>query len=116
MFKYQDELEKAGYTVVQTADPLDPEDLKKTFTGTMDSNIYRTLELLGNPYNIKHPVHYPQVQNKPIEQKNYQWFVANDKASEEGRNTLGPDGEVLKDLTETSDYLPTLTRQPWRDE
>ncbi|MFA5924198.1 MAG: TIGR03986 family CRISPR-associated RAMP protein [Methylococcaceae bacterium] len=113
---YKDELEKAGYPVVQTADPLVPETLKKIFTDTMDSNIYRALELLGNPHNVKHPVHFPQVQNKPIEQKNYQWFVANDKGSDDGHNQLGPAVEVLKDLTENSDCLPTLTRHLWRGE
>ena len=111
-----DELDKAGYKVVPTSGPLDPVTLRKIFTDTMEANIYRALELLGNPHNVKYPVHYPQVQTKPIEQKNYQWFVANDKESGEGRNTIGPAEEVLEDITESSDYLPTLTRHPWRDE
>ena len=108
---YQDELKKAGYKVVPTLGPLEPMTLRKTFTDTMEANIYRALELLGNPYNVKHPVHYPQVQAKEIEKENYQWFVANDKGS--GKDPAKE--EVLKDITENSDCLPTLTRHHWND-
>lgn len=103
---YQDKLEKAGYKVIPSTPPLNPETLREIFTNTMNADIYRALDLLGNPQNVTYPVHYPQVQRTNIEQENYKWFVANDQ---------GPASKALEPITENSTYLPTLPRLRWRD-
>ncbi|WP_027150709.1 TIGR03986 family CRISPR-associated RAMP protein [Methylobacter tundripaludum] len=113
---HQPRLDKAGYSISLSSTPLNPEILRATFTKTMNADIYRTLELLGNPQNVKRPVHYPQVENHNIEQENYKWFVANDQGSGKGRNKIDPAEKALKILTENSDCLPTLSRLDWRDE
>ncbi len=111
---YKDELQKEGYHTNETTDPLVPEVLREIFTTTMNADIYRALDLLGDPQNVKHPVHYPQVTGCEIEQENYKWFVANDQGSGTGRNKISAVEEILKDIVETENQLPTLARHPWR--
>lgn len=60
---------------------------------TMNLDIHKALTLLGNPANIKHPVHYPQTDTGEIESETFKWFVANDKNAHDtltplNRNTL----------------------------
>ena len=99
---YQKHLDEAGCQITPTSNPLIPDNLREIFTKTMNANIYRTLDLLGNPENIKNPVHYPQINNNSIEEENYQWFVANDQS---------PTPEILEDISKDTDHLPTLNRR-----
>jgi hypothetical protein len=79
---------------------LDIDTLRNGFINSMDENICQAIELLGNPYNVNAPVHYPQVRNGKIEEKTYQWFVANDNGG----------NQQLASIDENTTQLPHLNR------
>lgn len=56
---------------------------------------------MGDPNNIKHPVHYPQVKSGDIESENFEWFKSNDNAS---------NNEALEPITQAKTFLQPLTR------
>ncbi len=112
---YKNKLEKAGYKISPTMNPLDPAALRKNYISTMDANIYRALDLLGNPQNIKHPVHYPQIKDNNIEQENYKWFVANDQGSGVSQTKIDAAEDMLEDISDNTDHIPTLIRHRWSD-
>ena len=60
------------------------------------------LRLLGNPHNVKLPVHYPQLSAHRIDEKTYEWFVENDRVR----------GTGLKALDGQSSQIPDLPRTP----
>lgn len=71
----------------------------------VDRDAARALELLGDPAQVQAPVHTPQVigaDGAAMEEKSYEWFMANDQT---GRQFLEP-------LTRDSQRLPTLRRLP----
>ncbi len=83
---------------------LKPDELKKLFVNTMDADIYRAIELLGDPGNIRSPVHYPQVDSigptlADIEKENFKWFVKNE--SEGKREMLEP---IAKDTIQMKPF------------
>jgi len=90
--------------------------LRETFAVTMNNNIRKAIEMLGNPHNVKAPVHYPQVKAKNIEIETYQWFVANDSGSGKKPNKIEPKKQPLNPITTGTEQLPTLTRHEWADE
>ncbi|MCI5166545.1 MAG: hypothetical protein D3903_10750, partial [Candidatus Electrothrix sp. GM3_4] len=102
-----DELAKAGYDAPERGTAPDPETCRQHFLKTIDPDIYRALDLLGNPEHVRHPVHYPQISTDKtgtqadIEEENFKWFVENDKEYHES----------LKPLNRNSDDLPLLTRR-----
>lgn len=79
---------------------LNIDSLRNQFIDTMDKNIRQAIELLGNPANIKVPVHYPQKSGQDIEKETYQWFVNNDG---DGKQQLLP-------IAENTTELPPLNR------
>ncbi len=98
-----------------------PDDYTRLFLKTIDEDIYRALELLGNPDHVHYPVHYPQVRNHDIEDKNFQWFVANDKGTNNGRKKdsrkeISARNHYLKSLKQNPDHLPVLERHEWLGE
>ncbi|HHJ20681.1 MAG TPA: TIGR03986 family CRISPR-associated RAMP protein [Gammaproteobacteria bacterium] len=116
----RDELERLPGTVELSPDrqpeaKLRPDELRQSFIATMDNDIYRAIELLGDPHNIKYPVHYPQVRNKSIEQENFKWFVANDSGSGDQRKGTGIDAkeEPMRSIDQISTTIPTLNRYEW---
>ena len=98
---FKEEIERLGYSVTNVDPSFTPEQFKQIFVETMDADIYRAVDLLGNPNNICKPVHYPQVKDQELEVESYQWFVDNDKSWQ----------EHLKPLTSCSSQLPILTRK-----
>jgi len=78
-------------------------------------DIKKAIELLGSVPS--HPVHYPQVQGGDLEDKLFQWFVANDKGSGNKRNGnfLSAKTKSLAPLSENSSELPSLERYRWND-
>ena len=44
-----------------------------------DPAVLRALRIIGDPSQVKYPVHYPQEADGSIESENYRWFVTNDK-------------------------------------
>lgn len=56
----------------------DPVILAQRHMARSDPAVRRALQLIGNPDQVKYPVHYPQVQGKNIEGENFTWFVTND--------------------------------------
>ncbi len=102
-------LEGAGYTVPDVSSGLDPETCRQCFVDTMDADLYRALELLGDPAKVVAPVHYPQVSADihgndseiDIEEENFKWFVENDKEHH----------ECLAPLDTARNSLPLLTRR-----
>ena len=89
--------------------------IRDGFAQTIETDIRRAIELLGDPARVTKPVHYPQVQNESIEEKTYQWFVANDIGSGKGANRLDPVKSVLEPIDENRPAIPTLKRHPWND-
>ncbi len=88
--------------------PLDPEELKNIFIDTMDPDIFRAIDLLGNPRNIKNPVHYPQVRDKSIEDESFKWFVAYDRDR---------DSEAaMKPIRKEDSVIHALKRLNWNDD
>jgi CRISPR-associated protein (TIGR03986 family) len=79
---------------------LDVDTLRNSFIATMDADVHRALELIGDPHNVKAPVHYPQVYGQNIENETYRWFVANDH----GRN------QIMEPISSTTEQLPQLSR------
>ncbi len=105
----RDELAKAGYEAPERGSVPDPKECREHFLKTIDPDIYRALDLLGNPQHVRQPVHYPQVKadahgdesNIDIENENFSWFVDNDRDHH----------ECLIPLDKDSDCLPLLTRK-----
>lgn len=90
------------------------EPLRQDFRNSMDADIRQALELLGDPSNVRHPVHTPQVagaSGPELESETYRWFVANDIGSGRGADRIRP--EFLKPLNAASTDLPTLSEHPW---
>jgi CRISPR-associated protein (TIGR03986 family) len=100
-------LAKAGYDLPESGSGLDPKQCREHFRKTMDPDILQALRLLGDPENVRGPVHYPQVtvdktgKEADIEEENFKWFVENDKEYH----------EFLIPLDKDSDSLPLLTRR-----
>jgi CRISPR-associated protein (TIGR03986 family) len=94
---------------------LNIENLRNEFINTMDKDIHHTLELLGNPHNVKAPVHYPQVRAADIEEETYRWFVANDKGSGRGQHRIPATKKSLTAIDSSSTQLPTLERYEWSE-
>ncbi len=97
---------------------LTPRQLAENFAVKMHTDIKKALELLGDPYNVKAPVHYPQVKCADIEEENFKWFVANDVGTNNGKkgsNGKSPDRakDYLEPLNEKSNKLPKLERHEW---
>lgn len=91
---------------------------REIFAATIHPEIKKSIELLGNPQNVQYPVHYPQVQGADLEEKSYQWFVANDKGTNNGLNGHAHRKKVaqkssLKELNETSNTIPGMERHEW---
>ncbi|MEI6068665.1 MAG: hypothetical protein WCP96_15085 [Methylococcaceae bacterium] len=78
-------------------------DLRNDFIKTMDKDIHQALELLGDPLNVKAPVHYPQVRNGDIEETTYRWFAANDRQDNQNK-------QHLTALNANTTQLPTLNQ------
>ncbi|MDU9049447.1 MAG: TIGR03986 family CRISPR-associated RAMP protein [Candidatus Electrothrix sp. Rat3] len=101
----RNELAKAGYDLPERGTAPDPETCRQHFLKTIDPDIYRALDLLGNPQHVHHPVHYPQVTmdktgtQADIEEENFKWFVENDKEHHEYLQPLGKEGAPLPLLT-----------------
>lgn len=72
-----------------------------------DPNVCRALQLLGNPYAIGVPVHYPQRANGMLENEHFKWFMANDNDADNA-----PDGnrQGLKMITQNDVSLIGLNR------
>ena len=89
--------------------------LRQVFMGTMDEDICRALELLGDPAQVRHAVRTPQVagvSGAEMEEKTYKWFVANDI----GAGSEGPQQAYLQPLSASSPGLPTLPESHnWND-
>lgn len=68
-------------------------------------DVAKALRLIGNPGKVTQPVHTPQIAGSPLDERTYEWFVAN----EDRRDPQG-----LRPLTaaNTNDFttLPTLER------
>jgi hypothetical protein len=81
------------------------EALRALFVETMDKDIARALELLGDPEMVRYNMHTPQIadarQPREMEQETYRWFVANDQNRRP---------QFLEPLTRDTDELPTLER------
>lgn len=87
--------------------------LRQSFIISMDLDIRHALELLGDPANVRHFVHTPQVAGatgREMEKETYKWFVANDI----GSGGKGPKKEFLKPLSKSAP-LPILPEHPWDD-
>lgn len=79
---------------------IDKDDLLTEFTKTMDKDIKKAIELIGDPNILKVRVHTPLVNGVTDDEKEtFLWFVSNDH--EKNRHFLEP-------LTEKSTTIPTL--------
>jgi len=81
--------------------------IKKSFGDKIEEDIKKAIELLGDPDQIKHPVHTPLCdwqKGKKAELETFKWFVANEnKRCSEGKQQLKP---ISIDFT----MMPTLER------
>ena len=64
----------------------------------------KALLAIGNPANVKHPVHVPQTKGLSIENETFGWFVDNDC------EPVNEPHQTLPDITDVSAELPTLLR------
>ena len=69
-----------------------------------DGSSKTALLALGNPANVKHPVHTPQVRGHSIEKETYRWFVENDN------DAVGATHQWLTDINAAEGELPSLIR------
>ena len=58
---------------------LSPVVLAEDYAKSMKDELGNSIRLLGNPEKVAGPVHYPQRKNEDIEEKNFEWFVSNEK-------------------------------------
>lgn len=73
-----------------------------------DPAVLRALRIIGDPSQVKYPVHYPQEADGSIESENYRWFVTNDKiTAAQPKETR----QSLETLTATSTGLRGLNRR-----
>ncbi len=71
------------------------ENIKKSFEDKIENDIKKALKLLGDPTQIKYPVHTPLCdyqKDQEAELKTFKWFVANEKkpAKKCGKQQLCP--------------------------
>lgn len=109
------DLEKRSATA---ANPRTFSDFHNAFSGPIepiDADIKRAIELLGDPAQVKYPVHTPQIAGEDPEKETYRWFVANDKHHDEHQKRRGqPDlpaaepAEFLTPITSSTPELPAL--------
>lgn len=102
---------EAGAPVTEPAAPL-PRALADAYRKRIEEKhmtlwpILQSIELLGDPEKVSHPVHYPQLPNQDLEQNLFKWFQYNE--SQNGN------GQFLRALTKanTCDFkeIPTLDR------
>lgn len=71
--------------------------------------VVRALQLIGDAAQVKYPVHYPQKAGKGIETENYEWFVDNDKVTQQLRRETR---QSLETLDARSTDLRGLSRRP----
>lgn len=77
------------------------ETLRDEWANSMDADIRKAIELIGDPNSVKYPVHTPQVENKDIEKETFKWFVKNEERKSQG----------LKPLNKNMSELPKLDRR-----
>lgn len=83
-----------------------PATLREETRKDMNLDIRKAIELMGNPSEVKHPVHVPSFKKPYNEQKTYEWFTENEKPKRR-RQQLLP-------LREGSPGLPVLNG--WEEE
>ncbi len=93
------------------------DDVQRSFTESMDSDIRNAIQLLGEPQYVTHPVHTPQVAPKDLEEETYCWFVANDVGSgtQWNNNRIDAKNKSLIPLNKDSKVLPLLVRYDWNN-
>lgn len=104
--RYEREKQQTGQN-----DPSFPsfDTLRESFRNSMDSDIRQALELLGDPQQVRRPVHTPQVAGGDMEKETYRWFVANDLRVAEAER------EFLEPLNESSTRIEVLPEHPWNE-
>lgn len=70
-------------------------------------SVRRALQLIGNPASVQAPVHYPQIEDSRLEEKQFQWFTANDDTS---RHAPRDNQQTMPSIDSATDALPVLTR------
>lgn len=80
---------------------------------TAHPDVRRALQLLGNPYAIDAPVHYPQVEGGMLENEHFKWFMVNDDGS--SNNPQENREKSLKAISANTSQLPTLPRLKEKD-
>ena len=109
------------YAIEKTAQGacLEMEKLQRGFCETMDRDIRRAIDLLGNPKELRAKVHTPLVECAKYgdEDKTFRWFVANENrsGSSEKNNRLDPEATWLEPLNNGTKKLPILSVLPWKD-
>lgn len=71
------------------------EKLRDDYANSMDEDIKNAIELIGDPNNVKYPVHTPQMADQDIEQEAFRWFVRNEDEKKQG---LKPLDKGIKEL------------------
>ncbi|MEK6320455.1 MAG: TIGR03986 family CRISPR-associated RAMP protein [Acidobacteriota bacterium] len=96
---------------------LDLSEIRESFTGTMDRDIKKALELIGAPDAPAARVHTPLVIGGEAddELETFRWFVANDLGSGRKETRIDPARRCLKPLNENTTRLPTLPALKWND-
>lgn len=87
-------------------------DRRAAFKDLMPADLLNAIETLGNPGNVKEPVHYPTVQGGSAEKEHFQWFVANDQGTGTRHNKLDKKKQPLRPISLNN--IPTLDEHEWR--
>jgi len=69
---------------------ISPEELRNEFACSMDPDIRKAIELIGDPKSIQYQVHTPQLagKDKDTEVNTYEWFGENEKRGKQGLKPL----------------------------
>jgi CRISPR/Cas system CSM-associated protein Csm3 (group 7 of RAMP superfamily) len=89
----------AARAMAAQADPALFESLRARVA--VGDEIRRALELLGDPANVRLPVHTPQITGSPLEPESFRWFVKNEQQP-------GPNRQYLVPLDAAASRLPGL--------
>lgn len=93
--------------VHQTLDATCAEKLAAAGMKRADPAVHRALQLIGNPASVNAPVHYPLALWGKLEEKHFQWFMANDNTAQ---NAVPGNMQPLQEIGEHSETLEPLKR------
>jgi CRISPR-associated protein (TIGR03986 family) len=101
--------EQETFTIKGTGNTETAEARARRFRNTMHPDIRRAFDLLGDPRFVQAPVHAPQLADRDLEVKTFEWFVRNESPKDD--QTPLSARQYLIPLSAETTALPPLYRR-----